>query len=92
MKKNKVLRSFQSGRDFDVYTNRLIIQTDTNGLTGKRVTLLSIPYNYTTGIEFETKGHMDTDAEVYCYTDIATVVKEKFLRIVPCLKTFAGQD
>jgi len=83
----KVFRAFQSGRDIDVYTNRRIIKIDTKGLTGKRVNFMSVPLKDITGYEFETAGHMDRDAEVYCYTDIADVVSEKHPREVPLLMT-----
>jgi hypothetical protein len=87
LKEEKVLRAFQSGRDVDVYTTRRLIQIDTKGLTGKRVMYKSIPLKHVKGFAFETAGHMDRDAEMYLYTDIAHVQQEKFPRIVPCLKT-----
>ena len=37
------------------------------------------------GVEFETAGHMDRDAEIYCHTDIAHIQSERFPRVVPCL-------
>jgi hypothetical protein len=83
----KVLRAFQCGRDVDVYTTRRMIQIDTKGLTGKRVNYKSIPFKEIRGFEFETAGHMDRDAEIYLYTDIADVKMERFPRIVPCLRT-----
>jgi hypothetical protein len=83
----KVLRAFQSGRDVDVYTTRRMIRIDTKGLTGKRVSYKSIPFKEVRGFEFETAGHMDRDAEIYLYTDIADVQMGAFPRIVPFLKT-----
>jgi hypothetical protein len=83
----KVLRAFQSGRDIDVYTTRRLIQIDTKGLTGKRVNYRSIPFKEVRGFEFETAGHLDRDAEIYLYTDIADVRMERFPRLVPCLRT-----
>lgn len=87
LKEEKVLRAFQSGRDVDLYTNRRMIIIDTKGLTGKRRKYKSIPFKHMHGYEFETAGHMDRDAEIYLYTNIADVQKERFLRVVPCLKT-----
>lgn len=83
----KVLRAFQSGRDVDVYTDRRMLIIDTKGISGKRVKYKSIPLKYVHGFEFETAGHLDRDAEIYCYTDIADIVSERFPRIVPCLRT-----
>jgi hypothetical protein len=82
-----VLRAFQSGRDIDVYTNRRMIVIDTKGVTGKRVKYKSIPLNRIHGFEFETAGHLDRDAEIYLYTDIAKIESKAFPRVVPCLRT-----
>jgi len=87
LNEEKVLRAFQSGRDIDVYTNRRMIIIDTKGLSGKRVNFKSIPFKYITGYEFETTGHLDRDAEMYCYTNIANVRQERHPRVVPCLYT-----
>jgi hypothetical protein len=83
----KVLRAFQCARDVDVYTNRRMIIIDTKGLTGKRVKYKSIPFKFIKGFEFETAGHMDRDAEIYLYTDIADVQSGDCPRVVPCLRT-----
>jgi hypothetical protein len=71
-----VLRAFQPGRDIDIYTNRRMIIIDTKGLTGKRVKYKSIPLNRIHGFEFEIAGHLERDAEIYLYTDIAKVESE----------------
>jgi hypothetical protein len=39
----QVLRAFQQGRDFFIYTNRRFLIIDTKGLTGQRVSYKSIP-------------------------------------------------
>lgn len=87
LKEETVLRAFQSGRDMTVYTDRRMIIIDTKGVAGKRVEYKSIPLKYIRGYEFETAGHLDRDAEIYCYTDIAHVQMERFPRLVPCLRT-----
>jgi len=69
----KVLKAFQSGRDIDVYTNRRMIIVDTKGLTGKSVKYKSLPWKYIEGFEFETAGHLDRDAEMYLYYEMADV-------------------
>jgi len=83
----KVVRAFQSGRDIDVYTDRRIIKIDTKNLTGQRVNFMSIPLKSITGFEYETAGHLDRDAEIYCYTNVANVVSERHPRVVPYLMT-----
>merc|ERR1711935_416763 len=69
----RVLKAFQSGRDIDVYTNRRMIIVDTKGLSGKSVKYKSLPWKYVQGFEFETAGHLDRDAEMYLYYEIADV-------------------
>jgi Bacterial PH domain len=33
----------------------------------------TIPYKYMSAFEFETAGHLDRDAEVYCYTTTSEI-------------------
>lgn len=71
LEEEKVLRAFQQARDMFLYTNRRFLIIDTKGLSGQRVKYKSIPYKHVDAIEFETAGHMDRDAEVYCHTSIS---------------------
>jgi hypothetical protein len=71
LEEEKVLKAFQSGRDIDVYTNRRFIEIDTKGMSGKRVKYKSIPWKFIEGFEFETAGHLDRDAEMYLYFEMA---------------------
>lgn len=83
----KVLKAFQSGRDIDVYTNRRMIIIDTKGLSGKRVKYKSLPWKFVNGFEFETAGHLDRDAEIYLYYEIADIHFSGPPRVVPYLRT-----
>jgi hypothetical protein len=83
----RVLKAFQSGRDIDVYTNRRMIVIDTKGLSGKRVKYKSLPWKYLEGFEFETAGHLDRDAEMYLYFEMADIQWTGPPRSVPYLRT-----
>lgn len=54
-------------RDFFVFTNRRLILVDKQGLTGKKVEYLSIPYASITFFSAETAGTFDRDAELKIY-------------------------
>jgi len=73
LKEENVTRAFSEGRDMYLYTNRRLIIVDCKGLTGQRVKYKSIPWRNVDGFAFETPGHMDSDAEIYTYTNISEV-------------------
>ena len=78
----KVLRAYKSGRDMFVYTTMRILKVDVQGLQGKKVEYMSIPYKWCTGYAFETAGPiLDKDVEVYNYTDVSSlrVIKQSIL-------------
>ena len=52
-----------------------------------RVLILLAQYKHIDGFEFETAGHLDYDAEIYCYTTIADVVSNGIPRVVGLLNT-----
>lgn len=87
LQEEKVLKAFQSGRDIDVYTTRRMIVVDTKGLSGKRVKYKSLPWQYVYGFAFETAGHLDRDAEMYLYYEIADIQWTGPPRSVPSLRT-----
>ena len=90
LEKEHVVRAFRQARDMFVYTNRRFLIIDTKGLSGQRTKYKSIPYKYMSAFEFETAGHMDRDAEVYCYTSISEISNTGFPvppRRVELLKT-----
>eukprot|EP00980_Cylindrotheca_fusiformis_P028777 scaffold22642_cov134-Cylindrotheca_fusiformis.AAC.32 len=87
LEKEKILKAFQSGRDIDVYTDRRMIVVDTKGLSGKRVKYKSLPWKYVEGFEFETAGHLDRDAEMYLYYQIADIQRSGPPRVVSYLRT-----
>ena len=87
LEEEKVLRAFRQARDMYVYTNRRVFIVDTKGMTGQRVKYKSIPFKHIHGFDFETAGHMDRDAELYCYTTIADILSVAIPRCVGLLRT-----
>ncbi|MDR6227402.1 PH domain-containing protein [Desmospora profundinema] len=51
-------------RDMFLFTNKRLILVDKQGITGKKVTYLSVPYRSITRFSIETAGHFDLDAEL----------------------------
>ena len=56
-------RVYKEIRDMYVFTSKRLILIDKQGLTGKKVEYLSIPYKSITQFKVETAGHFDLDAE-----------------------------
>jgi hypothetical protein len=73
LEEETILRAFRQARDMFLYTNRRFLIVDTKGLTGQRVKYKSIPWKHIDGFEFETRGNLDRDAEIYAYTTISDV-------------------
>lgn len=51
-------------RDTFVFTNKRLILVDVQGMTGKKIEYLSIPYNKITKFSIENAGNFDLDAEL----------------------------
>lgn len=55
---------FNVFRDTFVFTNKRLILIDVQGITGKKIEFLSIPYGKITKYSIETAGNFDLDAEL----------------------------
>ena len=55
---------FNVFRDTFIFTNKRLILVDVQGITGKKVEFLSIPYGKITKFSIETAGTLDLDAEL----------------------------
>ena len=55
---------FKVMRDTFIFTIRRMILVDVQGVTGKKIEYLSIPYSKITKFSVETAGHFDMDAEL----------------------------
>ena len=56
--------AFKMVRDLHVFTNKRMINIDKQGMTGKKVDYLSIPYKSITQFNVQTAGNFDTDCEL----------------------------
>ncbi|GBL06043.1 PH domain-containing protein [Glaciecola sp. KUL10] len=62
--KEKVMVAYKLVRDMIVFTNKRFMFIDKQGMTGKKVDYLSIPYKSITQFKVETAGHFDSDCEL----------------------------
>lgn len=60
----KIELAFKLIRDLIVFTDMRLILIDKQGLTGKKVEYLSVPYKSISRFSIETAGHFDLDAEL----------------------------
>ena len=64
MKDECILCGYRLVRDVFVFTGRRLLLVDKQGLTGKKLEYLSIPYKSITKFSIETAGTFDLDAEL----------------------------
>lgn len=60
----EIERAFKVIRDMYVFTSARLILIDKQGVTGKKVEYLSIPYKSITTFCVESAGHFDMDSEL----------------------------
>lgn len=72
--------AFKVIRDQFIFTSARLLLIDKQGLTGKKVEYLSIPYKAITRFSVETAGHFDLDAELKVWVSGAAEPIEKTLR------------
>ncbi len=64
-------------RDTFIFTNKRLILIDKQGMTGKKVEYLSIPYKSIVHFSVETAGTFDLDAELKIWVSGSTVPIQK---------------
>ena len=64
MKDECILCGYRLVRDVFMFTGRRLLLVDKQGLTGKKLEYLSIPYKSITKFSIETAGTFDLDAEL----------------------------
>lgn len=57
-------RAFKVIRDMYIFTSDRLLLIDKQGMTGKKVDYLTIPYKSITTFSVETAGHFDMDSEL----------------------------
>ena len=60
----EIIESFQSVRDYVIFTTKRIIAVNVQGLTGKKQDFTSLPYSKIQVFSVETAGVFDLDAEL----------------------------
>ena len=60
----QITTAYRLIRDLIVFTSARVILIDKQGLSGRKVSYLSIPYKSITQFSVETAGHFDTDSEL----------------------------
>lgn len=64
-------------RDTFLFTNKRLILVDIQGISGKQMEYLSIPYNKITKFSVQTGGSFDLDAELKLWIGSDTIPIEK---------------
>lgn len=59
-----VINAYKMVRDLYVFTNKRLIFIDKQGVTGKKIDYLSIPYKSITTFNVQTAGRFDADCEL----------------------------
>lgn len=64
MAEERILCGYKLVRDMFMFTSKRLLLVDKQGLSGKKVEYLSIPYKSITRFSVETAGTFDLDAEL----------------------------
>ena len=62
-----IVAAFRTRRDSYVFTEERVLFEDVQGLTGKKRSVLSVPYDKISAYSVETAGLFDTDGELRLY-------------------------
>lgn len=74
-----VEKAYRFIRDLFIFTNGRLILIDKQGVTGKKVEYLSIPYKSITHFCVESTGYFDLDADfVIWISGVETPIKKEF--------------
>ena len=68
VKGENAIAAYKTFRDMAIFTNKRLIVRDTQGLTGKKVEVYSLPYSSINMWSTENAGHLDLNAEVELWT------------------------
>lgn len=86
----RVEKAYQLIRDLFVFTNKRLIRVDKQGVTGKKIEFLSIPYSKITKFSKESAGHFDLDAELKIWVGSDPMpITQEFKRTVNINEVYA---
>ena len=75
----KIAVGFAVFRDTFIFTEKRLIIVDVQGMTGRKIEYLSIPYSKITKFSIETAGRFDLDAELKIWVGSDTIpIQKKF--------------
>jgi hypothetical protein len=74
----RVEKAYQLIRDSFVFTDKRLILTDVQGMTGSKTEYHSIPYRAITHFSIETSGTFDLDAELKIFITGGTHIAKRF--------------
>jgi hypothetical protein len=90
----KIEVGFAVFRDTFIFTDKRLIIVDVQGMTGRKIEYLSIPYSSVTKFSVETAGRFDLDAElkIWVGSDLDPIKKKfnKKVNIYDLQKVLAG--
>ncbi len=69
----KPLCAFKTIRDAAVFTNKRLIVSDTQGLTGKKKEIYFLPYKSIIMYSIENAGHLDINSEIELWTKAGNI-------------------
>ena len=85
----RIEHAYKLIRDAILFTDRRLILVDKQGLAGKKIECLSIPYKSVVRFSVETAGHFDLDAELKIWTSGMNAPLEK--RFSATVSVYEGQ-
>jgi len=62
--------AFRERRDSIFFTSHRLLEVDVQGISGKRIEFISLPWRFIRGFSIETAGPLDVDAVMKLYTNI----------------------
>lgn len=65
----QIYAAFDFVRDAMLFTNGRLILVDKQGVTGRKIEYLSIPYRSITHFSVQTEGHLFAEARMHLYVD-----------------------
>ena len=89
-----VVACFKGVRDSVVFTNKRVIATNVQGITGKKTDYTSLPYSKVQAFSIETAGLVDLDSELHLWFSSVGMVRFEFSRGVDVkrLSTYIADD
>jgi hypothetical protein len=60
----RILKAYKLVRDMIIFTDKRVLFVDKQGMTGKKVEYLSLPYGKITAYSLETAGSFDAESEL----------------------------